>query len=68
MTISAAIASLLVLLLVLHAIAIGVLMALDRRAPSQSKAKTIKAVVLSGFLLSMLFVGSKISEIERLWF
>ena len=68
MTLSATIAGLLVLLLALHALAIGVLMALNRRAPSQSRAKTIKAIVLSGFLVSMLFVGYKISEIERLWF
>ena len=68
MTISGAISGLLVLLLALHALAIGVLVSLNQRTPSQSRAKTIKGIVLSGYLLSMLFVGSKISEIERLWF
>ncbi len=68
MTISATIAGLLVLLLALHALAIGVLMALNRGSPSQSRAKTVKAIVLSWFLVSMLFVGFKIAEIERLWF
>ena len=55
MRISAAIGGLLVLLLVVHAVAIGILMALERRSPLDSRAKAIEAIVISGCFWAVFF-------------